>query len=151
MVRLSLVIVAGIVIACGACASGPAPRAAVEHPGLCGAQVARVWHGRTPVAKAEAYAAYLAPAIAKFPTIAGNLGYQLMRETVGDETHFTVISYWSSREAIQAYAGADISLTHALPRDPEFLIDPEVHVKNYDLAVQAVGCARPIGDGAPKS
>jgi hypothetical protein len=31
------------------------------------------------------------------------------------------------------------------------MIDPELHVKNYDLAVQAVGRARPIGDGSPKS
>jgi len=145
MSRLSIFVVAGLVTAC-------AHRPAVDHPALCAAQIARVWHGRTPAARADEYAAYITPAIAKFPSIAGNLGYQLMRETVGDETHFTVISYWSSRDAIHAYAGADISMTHALPRDAEFLIDPEPHVKNYDLAVLAVGCPlRPSGEPAPKS
>ena len=140
-----LIVLAGLITAC-------AHSSPVEHPALCGARIARVWHGRTQAARADEYAAYLTPAIAKFPSIAGNLGYQMMRETVGEETHFTVISYWASRDAIHAYAGADISLTHALPRDPEFLIEPELHVKNYDLAVVAVGCpSRSIGDGSPKS
>ncbi len=118
----------------------PTATAAAAAPALCEAQIARVWHGRTPNAKAEEYAAYLAGAITKFPTIPGNLGYQMMRETIGDETHFSVISYWKSRDSIHAYAGADISMTHNLPRDPEFLIDLEPHVKNYDLVVKAVGC-----------
>jgi len=145
MSRFLMLVLAGLIAAC-------AHQSPVEHPSLCEAQIARVWHGRVPAARADEYAAYLTPAIAKFPSIAGNLGYQMMRETVGDEAHFTVISYWSSRDAIHAYAGADISLTHALPRDPEFLIDPEPHVKNYDLAALAVGCpASPIGAGPPKS
>jgi hypothetical protein len=33
-----------------------------------------------------------------------------------------------------------VSMTRNLPRDPELLIDLEPHVKNYDLAVEAVGC-----------
>jgi heme-degrading monooxygenase HmoA len=99
------------------------------------AKIARVWHGRTPNAKADAYASYLAEAIKKFKTIPGNLGYQMFRETVGAETHFMVISYWSSKDAIHAYAGADISKTRHLPRDAEFLIEPEGTVKNYDIVV----------------
>jgi len=99
-------------------------------------QVARVWHGRTTNAKADEYAKYLADAIKKFRTIPGNLGYEMGRETIGDETHFTVVSYWASRDAIHAYAGADIQKTRALPRDAEFLVDPEPTVKNYDLVVR---------------
>jgi heme-degrading monooxygenase HmoA len=123
-----------------ACASRtPAPTT----PSVCNAKIARVWHGRTTNAKADAYAAYLVEEISKgFPGLPGNLGYQMMRETVGDETHFSVISYWSARDAIHAFAGADISKTHPSPRDPEFLIDPEPEVRNYDLAVQAFGCPR---------
>lgn len=103
--------------------------------------IARVWHGRTPNARADAYARYLGDAIVKFRKIPGNLGYQMMRETVGSETHFMVVSYWTSRDAIHAYAGADIRKTRALPRDAEFLVDPEPTVMNYDLVVQDVGSA----------
>ncbi len=106
------------------------PRAAASAPAI-----ARVWHGRTPNAKADDYARYLGDAIRKFRTIPGNLGYQMMRETKGGETHFMVISYWTSRDAIHAYAGADIRKTRNLPRDAEFLVDPEQTVMNYDLVV----------------
>ncbi len=104
-----------------------------------GARIARVWHGRTPNAKAEEYASYLGEGIKKFRTLPGNLGYQMMRETVGEETHFMVISYWQSREAIHGYAGEDIRKVRPLPRDDEFLIDPEQTVMNYDLAATDFG------------
>ena len=115
--------------------------AAPSQPAPAGGQpaIARVWHGRTPNAKADVYATYLGDAVRKFRAIPGNLGYQVMRETVGDETHFMVVSYWTSRDAIHAYAGADIRKTRALPRDAEFLIAPEATVMNYDLLVNDVG------------
>jgi heme-degrading monooxygenase HmoA len=118
------------------CGQSSAPGGGV----LCGARIARHWHGKTPNAKADAYAAYLADVIKMFRTIKGNVGYQMMRETVGDETHFVVISYWESREAIKAYTGEDIRRTHPAPRDPEFLIDPEPTVMNYDIAGLDFGC-----------
>ena len=72
--------------------------------------VARVWHGKTPREKADEYEKYLAGAITKFPSIKGNLGYQMMRIDGGPDgkeyTEFQVVSYWESRDAIHAYAGA---------------------------------------------
>ena len=127
------------VLACTAmlgCGQSAAPSGGA----LCGARIARQWHGKTPNAKADEYAAYLADAIKKFRTIKGNVGYQMMRETIGDETHFEVISYWESRDAIKAYAGEDIRRTRPAPRDPEFLIDPEPNVMNYDVTGTDFGC-----------
>ena len=99
--------------------------------------IARHWHGKVASSRAAEYEAYLSKAIEKFPTIKGNLGYQMLREPAGEVTHFSVISFWESRDAIHAYAGADISRVRALPRDPEFLIDAEPAVHNYDLVVDA--------------
>jgi heme-degrading monooxygenase HmoA len=127
------------VLACAA-TIGCAPSSAPSGAALCGARIARQWHGKTPNAKADEYAAYLGDGIKKFRTIKGNVGYQMMRETIGEETHFAVISYWESREAIHAYAGEDIRRTRMLPRDPEFLIDPEPTVMNYDVAATDFGC-----------
>jgi quinol monooxygenase YgiN len=127
-----------------ATAPAAADSAAAARAPICGARIARLWHGKTPNDKADAYADYISDAIKKFRTISGNLGYQLMRETVGAETHFVVISYWASRDAIKAYAGEDIQKTRSLPRDPEFLIDLEPTVKNYDLAAaDLAGCGGP--------
>ncbi len=104
--------------------------------------IARVWHGKTPREKADAYEKYLAGAITKFPSIRGNLGYQLMRIDGGPDgdqySEFQVISYWESLDSIRAYAGEDVRRTHDLPRDHEFLVGMEPYVRNYELRVNAI-------------
>ena len=103
--------------------------------------IARVWHGKTPRSRADEYESYLAAAVARFPTIAGNRGFQLLRLDGGPDgetfTEFQVISYWEGLDAIHAYAGADVRRTHDLPRDPEFLVDREPWVRNYEVRVDA--------------
>ena len=105
--------------------------------------IARHWHGKVPSSRAAEYEAYLTPALAKFPTIKGNLGYQVMRLDGGPDgaeyVEFQVISYWASLDAIRAYAGDDIRKTRDLPRDPEFLVGMEPLVRNYQLRVNAIG------------
>ncbi len=129
-ISLSLLLLA---ISCAAPAARPAANAGLSAAAPAGARVARVWHGRTPAARADEYAAYASEAVRKFRQIPGNLGYAMYREDGPSESHFMVVSYWASREAIHAYAGEDISRTRALPRDAEFLIDPEPTVHNYDI------------------
>ena len=72
----------------------------------------------------------------------------MMREDAGTEAHFVVISFWNSRDAIHGYAGADISKVRPLPRDGEFLIEPEATVRNYDLVVNELQRQEPRGGGA---
>jgi heme-degrading monooxygenase HmoA len=104
--------------------------------------IARAWHGRTPRAKADEYERYLTAALVKFPTIKGNLGYQMMRLDGGpdgdDLVEFQVVSYWESLDSIKAYAGEDIRRTHDLPRDKEYLVNMEPLVRNYELKVNAL-------------
>lgn len=100
------------------------------------ARVGRMWHGRVPAAKSEAYTEYLYEAgIKKIRAIEGNKGVQVFRRIDGDVAEFYVISYWGSRDAIRAFAGDDIEKTHNLPRDPEFLLELEPKVKHFDLIV----------------
>jgi heme-degrading monooxygenase HmoA len=142
----------GILLFAGALALGMAAlglRAGAQAPGLMALSVrpdkpviARCWHGKTPREKAGEYEAYLTAAIQKFPTIPGNLGYQMMRLDGGPDgaayVEFQVISYWESLDAIHAYAGADISRTRDLPRDKEFLVNMEPFVRNYEVRVNAI-------------
>jgi heme-degrading monooxygenase HmoA len=98
--------------------------------------VARMWHGRVPLAKADEYTAYLNQSgIQKIRSIDGNLGAQMFRRTEKDVAEFYVISYWKSRDAIRAFAGNDIEKTRLLPRDREYLINPELQVKHFDVLI----------------
>ena len=102
-----------------------------EHP-----MVARVWHGRTPLDKADEYRQYLFDAgIKKIATLPGNRGVQMMVAKAADQGEFTVVSYWDSVDAIKGYAGADYTKVHDLPRDKDFLIDKESLVHHFDLDV----------------
>ena len=98
--------------------------------------IARVWHGRTPLAKADDYRQYLFEAgVKKIAAIPGNRGAQLMMRKTAEEAEFMVISYWDSVEAIKGYAGAGYEHVHDLPRDGEFLIDKETLVRHFELDV----------------
>ena len=100
------------------------------------AAVARMWRGRVPRARADEYQKYLNDAgITKLRAIKDNLGVQMFRRDEKDATEFVVISYWPNRDAIHAYAGADIEKVHELPRDREFLIDPPGTLRHYDVVI----------------
>jgi heme-degrading monooxygenase HmoA len=112
------------------CATRPAPAATDAIP-----RVARMWRGEVPLARAEEYDAYIrAEGLSKLRAIPRNLGVQMFRRTVGDREEFVVISYWPDEDAIRAYAGQDITRARLMPRDPEFLIDPDPLVRHYRIA-----------------
>ena len=84
--------------------------------------IARIWRGRTPRGRADAYEAYHREAgIA--PLIAKALGVQSFREDRAEETEFVTISYWESLEDVEAFTGGDPGAVHHLERDPEFLVE----------------------------
>ncbi len=56
-----------------------------------------------------------------------------MTRTHDGVTELIVISYWHSLDDIKAYAGADIEKVHNLPRDAEFLIEPETTVRHFTI------------------
>ena len=96
--------------------------------------VARMWHGRTPDAKAAEYYDYLMSAgVSRFKSIPGNLGVDVMSRSRDGVTEFIVISYWRTLDDIKAYAGADIEKTHNLPRDPEYLLELEPNVRHFTV------------------
>ena len=97
-------------------------------------KVARVWRGRTALARAQDYRQYLFEAgVRKIAGIPGNRGVQMMMRSAGAEAEFVVVSYWDSIDAIEGYAGPRYERVRDLPRDDEFLIDKETRVRHYDL------------------
>jgi heme-degrading monooxygenase HmoA len=68
--------------------------------------IARIWHGYTNDADAEAYASNLKAEI--LPGIVNVPGYRgtfLLRRRCGNEVEFTTMMLWDSLEAVREYAG----------------------------------------------
>jgi len=98
--------------------------------------IARIWHGRTDVAKADAYFEFLKErAVPDYQMTKGNRGVFLFRRVEGNETHFLTLTHWDSLEAIKAFAGTDISKAKYYPEDADFLLEFEPTVEHYELYV----------------
>ena len=100
--------------------------------------IARIWHGRTPLEKADAYSKFLnVRAIPDYRGIPGNLAVHILRRDDGDATHFYTFTLWESLEAIQKFAGSPIDLAKYYPEDQEFLLEFEPHVTHCDVVGSA--------------
>jgi heme-degrading monooxygenase HmoA len=98
--------------------------------------VARIWQGRTRASIADEYLSYMYEnGVKKIRATKGNLGVQVFRQTRGDVAHFMTLSYWSSRDEIRAYAGADIEKPHHLEKDAEYLLELPSAVQHFDVLV----------------
>jgi len=63
----------------------------------------------------------------------GNRGVEVLRRTVGDETHFVFISFWDSMDAIRAFAGDDVERARYYPEDRDYLLELEPGVTHYEV------------------
>ena len=96
--------------------------------------IARVWHGRVPAAKSDAYYDYLletgAPGYAATP---GNKGVQILRRTEDGVTHFLLVTLWESVSAIKRFAGEDYECARYYAADDDFLLEREPRVQHFEV------------------
>jgi hypothetical protein len=96
--------------------------------------IVRVWEGAVPAGKADAYGDYLAGfGVEDYKRVPGNLGVGLLRRDDGGVSHFLLISYWTMRGALEAYAGPDIDKANYYAYDLECLLDPSATVQHYEI------------------
>jgi len=97
--------------------------------------IARLWHGATRSDRAEAYLRYLhETGLPGYKTVPGIKGVQVLMREEGTATHFLVISYWESMEAVARFAGEPVDRAQYYPRDREFLLELEPQVVHYQVA-----------------
>ena len=100
--------------------------------------IVRMWHGRVPTGKAEAYRAFLNErAIPDYQSVAGNLGVYILERREGDVTHFITMTFWESLEAIRGFAGDDVEAAKYYPEDRDFLLEFEPRVVHYEVVGQS--------------
>ena len=96
--------------------------------------ITRIWRGWTRPEDTEAYASYIKDTgIAEYEATPGNQGAYLLSRPDGDRTEFLTVSFWDTRDAIAAFAGADIEQAVFYPEDDRYLVDRETTVRHFNV------------------
>lgn len=106
-------------------------------PGQSGqdGNIARVWRGAVPIEKADGYFPYLFDfGFRDYQAYDGICATYLLRRPEDAQVQFLLLSFWTSRESIVAYAGANIEKARYYPYDLECLIDPSPDVEHYEIS-----------------
>ena len=100
--------------------------------------IVRMWHGRVPASKAEAYRKFLnGRAIPDYQSVEGNLSVHILERRDGDVTHFVTLTFWKDMDSIKAFAGEDVEAAKYYPEDKDFLLEFEPEVVHYEVVGQS--------------
>ena len=99
--------------------------------------IARVWKGWTSPLNAEAYERLLRERV--LPQLHELPGYQsgyILRHDGPEESEFLIINFFSSLEAVKAFAGDEISIPVFEPEARALLSRIEERVQHYEVRHQ---------------
>jgi heme-degrading monooxygenase HmoA len=100
--------------------------------------IVRMWHGRVPTTKADAYREFLnARAIPDYRSVKGNLSVHILERREGDVTHLITMTLWENLDAIKGFAGDDVEVAKYYPEDRDFLLEFEPKVVHYEVVGHA--------------
>lgn len=96
--------------------------------------VMREWRAQFRRAFKDEYVRYvLDTGFGDYLKAPGNLGATLaVRDLDAERCEMVTLSWWTDREAIKAFAGADISKAHYYPEDDRYLLTKPEGVQHYD-------------------
>jgi heme-degrading monooxygenase HmoA len=96
--------------------------------------IARTWHGVVLTEDADAYHAYLLrTGVPDYRTTPGNEGVYVLRRAEGERTHFLLLTFWASWDAVRAFAGDDVERARYYPEDRRYLLELEPTVTHYEV------------------
>lgn len=97
--------------------------------------IMREWRGRVPHDKVDAYVRVLERT--GLPHYAGTAGHRgswlLLDRERDDAAEITLLTLWTSRDAIRAFAGEDIARAVYYPEDDDFLIEKPEFLRHYEV------------------
>lgn len=106
--------------------------------------IARTWHGRVPLAKADSYHNYLLrTGLADYRSTPGNRGVLVQRWAEGDVAHFLLTTLWDSIDAIKQFAGEAYQVARYYPEDDDYLLEREPHVTHADVLLATMAMEQP--------
>ena len=99
--------------------------------------IARIWHGKTTVAKADAYMEeyFLQTGLTDYQGTEGNLGVLVLRKDEDGQADFLMLTLWESEDAIRKFAGDIINNARYYPEDKKYFAELESKVIHYDVLI----------------
>jgi heme-degrading monooxygenase HmoA len=103
--------------------------------------ILRRWAGRIRTADREAYTGYIAGTGGNdYTSTPGNRGYQMTMRDLGDgSTEVVTLSWWTSLDAIRAFAGEAIEKARYYPEDDRYLLERSEHVEHHQVVAGGQG------------
>jgi heme-degrading monooxygenase HmoA len=96
--------------------------------------IARTWSGRTTLAKQQAYIDHFSTnVLPELRALDGFVDASLLRQERGDEVLIFVITRWTTREAIRAFAGSEIERAVVEPEAVAALTSFDATVQHWDV------------------
>lgn len=98
--------------------------------------IARIWSARATPENWPAYKHHFARNVLPgLREVAGYVSAKLLKREAGAEIEITVITFWDSWKAIDAFAGADREAAVVPPNAAAVLIDYDRRVRHAEVAV----------------
>jgi heme-degrading monooxygenase HmoA len=102
------------------------------------ASVLRSWSARATTAGSDAYLDHFERTV--LPTLrrlAGHRGVLVLRRARGDEVEVTVLTLWTSMDAVRDFAGAEESAAVVEPAARTALTGWDTHAEHFELLLHA--------------
>jgi heme-degrading monooxygenase HmoA len=98
--------------------------------------ITRLWRGHAETtAKADTYFRHFTgTGVPELNELDGHRGAWLLRREVDGRTEFLAVTLWESRQAIEAFAGADIDKAIVEPEARAVLAEFDDFARHYEVA-----------------
>lgn len=96
--------------------------------------IIRTWRGAVRAHDADEYLQHQADTgVREYRETAGNLGVLVLRRPQEDLVEVTTVSFWTSMDAIKAFAGDNPEQAKFYPGDDALLAEKDTHAQHYEV------------------
>jgi heme-degrading monooxygenase HmoA len=109
--------------------------------------IMRTWRGAVRPEDVDRYLEHQADTgIREYRETPGNVGALVLRRAADPLVEVTTVSFWTSMDAVKAFAGDDPERAKFYPGDDDLLAEKDLHADHFevvsaDLDVSAIGAA----------
>lgn len=96
--------------------------------------IMRTWRGAVKVEDADRYLEHQGrTGIREYREMPGNRGAMVVRRSMNDLIEVTTVSFWTSMEAVRAFAGEHPEQAKFYPGDDELLAERDLHADHFEV------------------